>query len=250
MPTFEHAGLTLAYLSEGSGDPILLIHGFASNKAVNWVYPGWVETLTKAGRRVVAIDNRGHGESGKLYDPDLYRPPMMAADALALLDHLDIERADVMGYSMGARIAAHLALQAPHRVRSLILGGLGLGLVSGLASGEPIAAALEAPSIAEVSDPQGRAFRQFADQTKSDRAALAACMRGTRQTMSAEDVGRIGAPTLIAVGTRDLIAGSAQDLATMMQNAEVLDIPGRDHMVAVGDRVFKQGVTEFLVRRP
>lgn len=250
MPTFEHAGLTLAYLSEGSGDPILLIHGFASNKAVNWVYPGWVETLTKAGRRVVAIDNRGHGESGKLYNPELYRPPLMAADALALLDHLDIERADVMGYSMGARISAHLALQAPHRVRSLILGGLGLGLVTGLSSGEPIAAALEAPSIAEVSDPQGRAFRQFADQTKSDRAALAACMRGTQQTMSAEDVGRIGAPTLIAVGTRDLIAGSAQDLATMMQNAEVLDIPGRDHMVAVGDRVFKQGVTEFLARRP
>ncbi len=217
---------------------------------MNWVYPGWVETLTKAGRRVVAIDNRGHGESGRVYDPELYRPSIMAGDALALLDHLGIDRADVMGYSMGARISAHLALLVPHRVRSLILGGLGMGLVTGLMSGEPIAAALEAASIAEVSDPQGRAFRQFADQTKSDRAVLAACMRGTRLSMSAEDVARIAAPTLIAVGTRDLIAGSAADLARLMQNAEVLDILGRDHMVAVGDRVFKQGVTEFLARRP
>lgn len=250
MASFTTNGIEIAYLDEGSGDPVLLIHGFASNKAVNWVYPGWVETLTKAGRRVIALDNRGHGDSAKLYDPDAYRQASMADDARALLDHLGVERADVMGYSMGARIGAYLALANPSRVRSLILGGLGIALVGGLVSGEPIAAALEAASIAEVSDPQGRAFRQFADQTRSDRAALAACMRGMRQSMSAEDVGRIRVPTLIAVGTRDLIAGSAAELAALMPMAEVLDIPGRDHMVAVGDRVFKQGVTEFLARRP
>jgi pimeloyl-ACP methyl ester carboxylesterase len=250
MPTFQSDGLELAYLDEGSGDPILLIHGFASNRQVNWVYPGWVDTLTKAGRRVIALDNRGHGDSAKLYDSDRYTNAAMAEDARALLDHLEIERADVMGYSMGARIAAVLALTYPSRVRSLILGGLGMGLVTGLTSGEPIAAALEANSIAEVSDPTGRAFRQFADQTKSDRLALAACMRAIRRPVSPEEVARIAVPTLIAVGTRDLIAGSAADLAALMPHAEVLDIPGRDHMVAVGDRVFKQGVTEFLARRP
>jgi pimeloyl-ACP methyl ester carboxylesterase len=250
MHRFVNNGLELAYLDEGSGDPILLIHGFASNKQVNWVYPGWVETLTKAGRRVIAIDNRGHGDSRKLYEPELYRISLMADDSRALIDHLGIERADVMGYSMGARIAAVLALTWPSKVRSLILGGIGMGLVTGMTSGEPIAAALEANSIAEVSDPTGRAFRQFADQTRSDRLALAACMRAIRQPISAEDVGRITVPTLIAVGTRDLIAGSAADLAALMPNAEVLDIPGRDHMVAVGDRVFKQGATEFLARRP
>jgi len=249
MPSFSSDGLDLSYLDEGSGDPVLLIHGFASNKQVNWVYPGWVDTLTKAGRRVVAIDNRGHGDSAKVYDPEAYRLPALAADAVRLLDHLEIERADVMGYSMGARISAFVALTAPSRVRSLILGGMGLGLVEGVTLGEPVAQALEAASLAEVSDPTGRAFRQFADQTKSDRHALAACIRSVRQPIEREDIGRIAVPTLIAVGTRDLIAGSPHDLAALMQHAEVLEIPGRDHMVAVGDRVFKQGVTEFLARR-
>lgn len=249
MPTFFSAGLELAYLDEGSGEPILLVHGFASNAAVNWVYPGWVDTLTKAGRRVIAIDNRGHGASQKLYDPQAYRLPLMAADARALLDHLGIERADVMGYSMGARISAWMTITHPERVHALILGGMGYGLVTGITTGEPVAAALEADSLAEVSDPTGRAFRLFADQTRSDRRALAACMRSVRQPIAPEDVQKITVPTLIAVGTRDLIAGSAAELAALIPGAEVLDIPGRDHMLAVGDRVFKQGVVEFLSRR-
>jgi pimeloyl-ACP methyl ester carboxylesterase len=246
MPAFLSDGLELAYLDEGQGRPVLLIHGFASNKSVNWTYPGWVETLTRAGRRVVAIDNRGHGESAKSYDPADYALGLMAEDVRRLLDHLEIERADVMGYSMGARIAALLALAHPTRVRALVLGGMGYGLVAGMANGEPIAAALEAGSLAEVSDPTGRAFRQFAEQTKGDLAALAACMRSVRQPLSEAEVARIAAPTLIAVGSRDLIAGSPSDLAALMPNASVLEIPGRDHMVAVGDRVFKQGVVQFL----
>lgn len=249
MPTFFSDGLELAYLDEGQGRPILLIHGFASSKLVNWSYPSWLETLTKAGRRVIAIDNRGHGESAKLYDPEMYRLSLMAEDAYRLLDHLSIERADVMGYSMGARISALLALNHPDRVRSLILGGMGYALVTGMSNSEPIAEALEAPSLAEVADPTGRAFRQFAEQTKSDLKALAACMRANRSPLTEEEVGRIAAPTLIAVGSRDLVAGSAEALAALMPQAEVLDIPGRDHMVAVGDRVFKQRVVAFLAER-
>jgi pimeloyl-ACP methyl ester carboxylesterase len=246
MPTFISEGLEIAFLDEGEGRPVLLIHGFASSKLVNWSYPSWVETLTRAGRRVVALDNRGHGESAKLYDPADYDLELMAGDARRLLDHLGIERADVMGYSMGARIAALLALRSPERVRSLIIGGLGYGLVAGMTNAVPIAEALEAGSLAEVSDPTGRAFRQFAEQTKSDLRALSACMRANRRPMTPEEVGSITVPTLIAVGSRDLIAGSAEDLAALMPSAEVLDIPGRDHMVAVGDRVFKQGVIKFL----
>jgi pimeloyl-ACP methyl ester carboxylesterase len=246
MPTFLSDGHELAYLDEGQGRPVLLIHGFASNKAVNWTYPGWVDTLTRAGRRVVAFDNRGHGESAKSYDPGDYALPLMAEDARRLLDHLGIERTDVMGYSMGARIAALLALVHPDRVRSLVLGGMGYGLVTGMNNGEPIAAALEAPSLAEVSDPTGRAFRQFAEQTKGDLAALAACIRAVRRPLDPAEVSQITVPTLIAVGSRDLIAGSPSELAALMPNATVLEIPGRDHMVAVGDRVFKQGVVQFL----
>ena len=113
MQSFDSDGVSLAYIDVpavgGSGDPVLLIHGFASNHAVNWVNTLWVRTLTQAGYRTIALDNRGHGESQKLYDPELYGADLMAQDARRLLDHLEIRKADIMGYSMGARIAAHLA---------------------------------------------------------------------------------------------------------------------------------------------
>lgn len=254
MPTFRHGDVEIAYLDEGrdgakSGEPILLIHGFASTRVVNWVNTSWITTLTGAGRRVIALDNRGHGESSKLYDPAAYHTERMAEDALALLDHLNIERADVLGYSMGARITAFLAAAHPQRVRAAILGGLGYRLVDGAGLPESIADALEAPSLADVTDPQGRTFRAFADQTRSDRRALAACIRGSRQVMPAAEFAAITVPVLIAVGTKDDVAGSAERLAALNPHAKALDIPGRDHMLAVGDKVFKTGVLQFLNER-
>ncbi len=249
MPTFRNGDVEIAYLDEGQGDPILLIHGFASNKNVNWVNPGWVATLKEAGRRVIALDNRGHGASSKPREPAAYHTDRMAEDALALLDHLKIERADVLGYSMGARITAFLASKHPERVRSAILGGLGYRLVDGAGLPESIADALEAPSLADVTDAQGRTFRAFADQTKSDRIALAACIRGSRQVMPADEFAAIDVPLLIAVGTKDDVAGSAAQLGALSAKAQVLHIPGRDHMLAVGDKVFKAGVLKFLNER-
>lgn len=250
MPRFRHREVEIAFLDEGSGEPIVLVHGFASNKEVNWVTPGWIATLTQAGRRAIALDNRGHGASTKLTDPAAYHTSLMAADVAALLDHLGIARADIMGYSMGARITAFLALAEPHRVHAAILGGLGSHLVDGVGLPLGIADALEAPSLAAVTDPTGRMFRAFAEQTGSDLAALAACIRGSRQTLSPAEVARITAPVLVAVGTKDTIAGSAQALARLLPHGQALDIPNRDHMLAVGDRVFKQGVLRFLNERP
>jgi pimeloyl-ACP methyl ester carboxylesterase len=254
MQTFSSDGARIAYIDiqpeAGSAEPILLIHGFASNHAVNWVNTLWVQTLTRAGRRVIALDNRGHGKSEKLYEPSAYDSFVMARDARNLLAHLDIERADVMGYSMGARISAHLALAHPEWVRSLLLGGLGIHLVEGVGLPPGIADAMEASSVDALSDPMQRMFRAFAEQTGSDLKALAACIRGTRQTLSREDVARIVAPTLISVGTRDDIAGSARDLAALIPGASALDIPGRDHNLAVGDRVHKEGALAFLDGRP
>ena len=182
MPSFKNGAVEIAYLDEGEGDPIVLVHGFASNKEVNWVMPGWTTTLKRDGRRVIALDNRGHGESAKLYDAADYSIPIMSGDIVALMDHLKIDRADVMGYSLGGRMAAWLGLNAPERLRSAILGG-------------------------------------------------------------------IGVPVLIAVGTNDEVAGSAQALGDIIPDSEVLDIPNRDHMRAVGDKVYKTGVLEFLSRR-
>jgi pimeloyl-ACP methyl ester carboxylesterase len=250
MPTFTHDDIELAYLDEGQGEPIVLVHGFASTKEVNWVHPGWVTTLTRAGRRAIALDNRGHGASSKLYDPAAYHSELMADDVRALLDHLDLSRADVMGYSMGARIAAFLALAHPQRVRSAIFGGLGINLVDAAALPPNVADALEAPSLNEVKDSFGRMFRTFAEQTRSDLKALASCIRGSRQTLSREQVAATRVPLLVAVGSRDFVAGSAPELAALIPGAKALVIPDRDHMQAVGDKVFKAGVLDFLAARP
>lgn len=250
MPSFHNGAVEIAYLDEGEGEPIVLIHGFASSKNVNWVYPTWVSELRKHGRRVIALDNRGHGESTKLYDQEDYHIGIMASDVVALMDHLKLARADMMGYSLGARLTGYLAYRQPQRLRSAIFGGLGIGMIEGGGPGENVARALEAPSLADVTDPMGRMFRAFADQTRSDRRALVACLRGSRRLATRDEVASIAIPVLIAVGTTDHIAGSAHALAAIIPTAEVLDIPGRDHMRAVGDRVYKAGVLDFLSRRP
>ncbi|HWL20304.1 MAG TPA: alpha/beta hydrolase [Bradyrhizobium sp.] len=250
MPSFHNGAVEIAYLDEGEGDPIVLVHGFASSKNVNWVYPTWVSDLRKDGRRVIALDNRGHGESSKLYDPAQYAIPAMADDTVALMDHLGIARADVMGYSLGARIAAWLGLKQPARLRSAILGGIGIAMIDGGGPGENVAKALEAPALEDVTDPVGRTFRAFADQTRSDRLALAACLRGSRGLMTREEAAAISVPVLIAVGTADEVAGSAEALGKIIPGSEVLDIPNRDHMRAVGDKVYKAGVADFLSRQP
>ena len=114
-----------------------------------------------------------------------------------------------------------------------------------------MARALERPESAdEIPDKMGKMFRAFADQTRSDRRALAACLRGSRRLMAREEAAAIKVPVLIAVGTTDDIAGSAHGLASIIPGSEVLDIPGRDHMLAVGDKVYKTGVVDFLSRIP
>ena len=250
MQSFDSDGVRIAYVDEGQGDPILLIHGFASNVATNWVDPQWVRTLTQDGRRVVALDNRGHGQSDKLYEPARYGAPEMAEDAIRLLEYLNIDRADVMGYSMGARIAAFLAFAHPDRVRSLVFGGLGINMVRGMVGSGPLAAALEAPRLEDVTNDTARSFRVFAEQTNSDLKALAACMRGPREKVPREKLAALAVPALVAVGSGDVIGGSGAALAELIPNAQFLDIKGRDHMKAVGDKQFKQGVLAFLASRP
>lgn len=254
MQFFPHDGFDLAFIDKqpatGPAEPVLLIHGFASTHIVNWVTPGWVKTLTEAGYRAIAFDNRGHGASSKSYDSADYYPDKMAGDAAALLNHLGIEKAHVFGYSMGARIAAFLALAEPQLVATLIFGGLGIGMVDGVGDWDPIADALVAGDPVSIAHPRGKMFRAFADQTKSDRKALAACISTSRELLSEVDVSKIAQPTLIAVGTSDDIAGSPEALAALMPNATAFAIEGRDHMLSVGDRTFKKRAIEFLRANP
>ena len=246
MPTFQSDGLTLAYDVFGQGKPVLCIHGFASSGKVNWIDTGWVETLTDAGYQAIVLDNRGHGLSDKPHDPDAYYPSDMARDAVALLDHLGIERAAVMGYSMGARIAAFMAFEHEERVACVIFGGMGMNLINGLSDGNDIIAGLRAPSLGELTHPTARQFRIFADHTKSDREALAACMETSRQPMARANVRRINVPLLVAVGEADEMAGSPEPLAELIPGAIAYVIPKRDHMRATGDKAFKAAALDFL----
>lgn len=251
MQEFSSEGVRIAYIDAppGQGEtgrPVLLIHGFASNHAVNWVFPHWLKTLNGAGRRVIAFDNRGHGRSEKLYRREDYDLGLMAADARNLLDHLGIAQADIMGYSLGARIATVFALTYLARAGAFIFGGLGEKMFETAGLGEPIAEALEAPSLAGLDDGLGKVFRAFAEATKSDLKALAACALGARRKFSPAELASITAPVLVAVGTKDDIAGAPQPLAALFPAGEALPIPDRDHNRSVGDAAFKKAALAFL----
>ncbi len=246
MQKFNSSGVEIAYEVWGEGPPVLLVHGFASNAFVNWRDTHWVKVLNEAGHQVIAIDNRGHGQSEKLYDSTLYSAPIMADDALRLLDHLKITQADVMGYSMGARITAFVAINYPTRVRRAVFAGLASRMITGVGGSEEIALALEAPSAADVKDRNAKGFRIFADQTKSDRRALAACIRSSRVKIEEAALATIQIPVLVVAGDLDDVAGNVAELVKVMPHAQGVVLPNRNHMNAVGDRGYKNAVLGFL----
>ncbi len=253
MPTAtvrsQGTDVDLAYIDEGEGEPVVLVHGFASTKEVNWVETGWVKALTGAGLRVIAADNRGHGGSSKFHDPAQYTLSAMADDTAGLMDVLGIARARLVGYSMGARISAFLASHHGERVERAVLSGNGWNIVEGTGDWNDVRDALLAPSLQDVTGQRGRAFRAFADRTKSDRLALAACVSGVRQTLSQAEMQAIACPVLVAIGTLDDIAGSGERLAQVLTHGEFFAIEGRNHMNAVGDKSHVAAALDFLLRR-
>ena len=251
MDVFISNGVTIAFSDHAPHNldrraPILLIHGFASTQAINWRYTHWIKALTEDGRRVIAFDNRGHGFSQKLYQPSDYALESMARDAVNLLNHLGIDCADIMGYSMGARIAITIALSYPERLNRLILGGVGEHLLKdpGLPNG--LAEAMEAESVEQIPSSMLQIFRRFAEITGGDLRALAACARGFRSALDPKRFIKITAPVLICVGTKDDVAGDPYVFKPLFSNIKIVDIPDRDHNRTVGDRLYRQAVLDFL----
>ena len=241
-------GVDLAFHDLGSrdGPPVLLVHGFASNAQVNWFLTSWATMLSEAGRRVVAFDNRGHGGSSKFYDPTAYGPDIFAQDAVALLDHLEIAETDVIGYSMGARIAFALGAWHPQRVRRLALCGMGERIFGSGRNSEDVARALETGEPGAIDDAAALKFRRFAERTGSDLRALAACIRPSQTKLTPELAQTIAAPTIVAVGGDDEVAGRAEPLADLLPAGEAFTVPGRDHMKSTGDPQIKAAVLAFL----
>lgn len=231
-------GVEIAWYEWGAPSgrpPVVLHHGFAADAHLNWVATGVVAALEGAGRHVVALDARGHGASGKPTDPARYGEARMARDVSALLDAVGAERVDLVGYSMGA-IVALIVTAAEPRVRRLVVGGVGAGVVElggvdtrVLASGR-LAAALEAEDAAAVADPEAAGFRLFADAVGADRRALAAQARAVHASPIALD--RIAAPTLVLAGDTDPLASRPEVLAAAIPGARLELVPG-DHLRAV-----------------
>lgn len=236
----------IAYLDEGEGDVILLIHGFASNAHTNWTNVGWTKILIDSGYHVIAIDNRGHGNSQKFYKQQDYLLEKMADDAAALLTHLNISKAHVMGYSMGARISSTLAARNPQMVDKLILAGNGYNMIEGGFDSSEIYDGLMAETDEAVKTKIGTDFRYFAKSTKSDLKALAACIMGGRSYIPKTLFENLKPETMVIIGTEDTVASNGEKLASIIPNGHFVPIPKRNHMNAVGDKVYKKEVLDFL----
>ena len=252
MASFTSGGVRIAYddviPAGGAERTIVLIHGFASNRNEGWKRTGWYQAFERRRMRVIALDQRGHGEGEKLHDPDAYRREKLAGDVLALMDHLGVPRADVFGYSMGTRTALAVALAAPERVSNLILGGVGGKLLepSPAVVGESMADAMLAEDPSTITEPMLRSFRQFADEQGEDRQALAAITRVTNPPLDRAAMAALPTPVLVVAGLGDTTAGDPEALSCIFPHGRAVTIAGCDHFSAIPHALTKAAVFDFL----
>jgi pimeloyl-ACP methyl ester carboxylesterase len=248
MAQFTSDGLILAYDDFGPRDArktVILVHGFSSNRYENWKRVGWYDAIERKGMRGLAFDNRGHGESAKPHDPAQYGRTAMARDVFALMDHAGVERAHLVGFSMGSHISLTAALEDSGRIDHLVVGGVGAKIFEPRTD-NAMAEAMEADSPESIADPMMKSFRHFADEQKEDRLALAACSRGPRTPFTPDALGAIRRPTLVVAGARDQLAGPPQGLAQAIPGAKAVTLPGCDHFSAIAHALFKASVFDFF----
>ena len=252
MPEFVTAedGIELAYDRQGEGPAIVLVHGFGSSRVQNWKSTGWYGGLTEVGFSIVAMDCRGHGESGKPHDEAFYGHDRMAEDVITVMQACDLRDALILGYSMGGFIGLRLLVSSPGRVRKLAIAGVGeTYLEDRITSPQArsiLADALLTEDKASITDPRAKMFRAFADQPGKDRLALAACMRAMSPRLARETLAHLGRPVLVVNGGDDLTAGRSGPLAEALADGQAVTVAGRDHMSAVGDRKVRQAVIDFF----
>lgn len=257
--SFDSDGVKIAYVEAGKGEPVILIHGFTASAAMNWIAPGVFDALADK-YHVVAIDNRGHGKSGKPHDPDAYGAKMVE-DILRLMDHLKIDKAHLVGYSMGGFMSNKFLAEHPDRVLTVTLGGAGwtkendttMSLLDELATSLETGKGL-APLIERLT-PEGQP-KPSEDQIQAmnslvllmnDPKALAAVARGMKGlTVEEAQIKANKAPVLALIGEIDPLKAGVDELEKVMPNLEVVVIEKADHMNAFGNPKFIETLTRFL----
>jgi pimeloyl-ACP methyl ester carboxylesterase len=259
--TFDSSGVPIRYIVAGVGDPVVLIHGFSASAETNWLLPGVFQRLAED-FQVIAIDNRGHGKSGKPHEVDAYGTEM-AQDVVRLLDHLKIRQAHIVGYSMGGFITMKLLTLAPEHFLSAVVGGAGWLRPdpSGAAMREELAKSLESgagigPLLRALNPTEGPPMsdEQIATLNNlvvaaNDSLALAAAIRGMeRLQVTAEELGVNEVPTLAVIGSRDPLKAGVDAMIGVMANLEVEVIDGADHLSAVQSSELAEAIRAFFVR--
>jgi pimeloyl-ACP methyl ester carboxylesterase len=255
---FDSNGVKIRYIVEGKGEPVLLIHGFTINLETNWKAPGIIKGLSKD-YQVMALDNRGHGKSDKPHDPKNYGLEM-AEDSVRLLDHLQIKKAHIVGYSMGGVITAKLLVTHPDRLLSATLGGHG-GIKEGadtsfydkladsLDQGKglgPLITRLTPPGQPPPSEEQVK-FINAMMLANNDAKALAAVARGFKElTVPWNKLEANQVPTLALIGEQDPLKKGVDELKGRMTNLKITVIKDADHRSAFGRPEFLKALQDFL----
>ncbi|HHO68896.1 MAG TPA: alpha/beta hydrolase [Gammaproteobacteria bacterium] len=259
--TFQHDGVALHYRVEGSGEPLLLLHGFAVHSDLNWRVPGLVRVLARR-YRVITLDLRGHGLSGKPHRPQAYGRKLVG-DAMALLDHLGIESAWLGGYSLGGYVGLRACADFPQRIRGAVLLGAGWqdpGDKAFFAALDDYAARLERgaetrPLMSYLGDvprspgPLHLAVERLMLGVFNDRRALAALVRRLHDlTLSEAELRRLRVPLCIIVGSRDPLRREAEALAVRAPRASLHLVEGADHITAAFRRQTRQQFLRCLAQ--
>jgi pimeloyl-ACP methyl ester carboxylesterase len=244
MPHFSSFdGVDIHYEVEGDGPPVVCLHGVIANFDLNWRSPGISKALVDAGFRVVGPDARGHGRSDKPHESAAYNDDAMAKDVAALFDHLGLEKADVVGYSMGGAVSMRFAA-LDDRIRRLVIGGFGgrFGDRSQPAedSQSRFADAFDAPDISMVPE-ELRPFRLFAEGSGMDMDALRALTRSNAFS-GTFDPAKVTVPTLVICGDEDI---SPHGLASSLPDGRAKVISG-NHFGAVLDPALATEIVSFL----
>ncbi len=257
---FDSNGVKIHYWVEGKGEPVVLVHGFIATGQLNWAGPGVVKALAKD-YRVIVLDNRGHGKSDKPHDPKKYGAEM-AEDVVRLLDHLKIDKAHIVGYSMGGLITQKLLEKHPERCRTAVIAGagwlrpgdedqlrffelLGDSLESGKGLG-PLLIALTPIGAAKPSEEQIKQTNTFV-MAFNDPKALAAAVRGFKDLAVPEEKLKANkVPALALVGSKDPLKTSTDALKERMANLKVVVIDDGDHISTLAKAEFVEALRKFL----